>query len=597
MKKIVAILLAIVLVLSVGCSGNGGNSQATSQGQTTSQTENTSKSGEASKTETSAAVSQNEPAPESRFNDPGTLPIVKEGTITLSVFAPGNGELSWKDNDQTKWLEENTGIVLDWTIAASSDNVRDKISTMFAGGTMTDIILTGVGAANRYDKATEANLGSQGLVLPLEGFIDTVSVGYKTAFDTMDGMRDYVTTPDGHIYSLPNVDASLHVQYNMKLWINTAWLENLSLPVPTTVDEFYATMKAFKEQDANGNGDPTDEIPLSTVSSGAGTQIDGFLMAPFQLTPETNKLYVDNGTVKYAPVQDGYKEGLKWLAGMYAEGIIYPECFTWAKNDQVNLNEAGEYTVIGAFLAQRPGYACDLSTYPGNSKKWEQYQPLAPLKNANGDAIAAWNPYVQYQTGMTFLSSSCSDPEAAFRFVDYLATTEGSTMSAIGWEGQDWRAASADEFDMEGLPAAYTMLPDAKGANQNHTWGQLMGLVRSAKFITSVTTNQNPYADDVAPLTGRQIILFRGSQEHEKVRQPLETVLPDLYMSDEDTAEMALVKSTLQPKQNEWLANFVTGVNNVDADWDSYLSVLESQGLSQYLELLQKAYDASVFSK
>ena len=26
--------------------------------------------------------------------------------------------------------------------------------------------------------------------------------------------------------------------------------------------------------------------------------------------------------------------------------------------------------VIGAFLAQRPGYACDLSTYPGNSKKW-----------------------------------------------------------------------------------------------------------------------------------------------------------------------------------------------------------------------------------
>ena len=221
---------------------------------------------------------------------------------------------------------------MDWNIAASSDNVRDKISTMFASGDMTDIILTGVGNANRYDKASEAMFGTQGLILPLEQYLDTVSVGYKAAFEKMDGMREYITTPDGHIYSLPNVDGSLHVQYNMKLWLNNQWLENLNLQVPTTTQEFYEVMKAFKEQDANGNGDPNDEIPLSTVSSGAGTQVDGFLMAPFQLTPETNKLYVDNGTVKYAPVQDGYREGLKYLNTLYSEGLLNPESFTWNKD-------------------------------------------------------------------------------------------------------------------------------------------------------------------------------------------------------------------------------------------------------------------------
>lgn len=203
---------------------------------------------------------------------------------------------------------------------------------MFASGDMTDIILTGVGNANRYDKASEAMFGTQGLILPLEQYLDTVSVGYKAAFEKMDGMREYITTPDGHIYSLPNVDGSLHVQYNMKLWLNNQWLENLNLQVPTTTQEFYEVMKAFKEQDANGNGDPNDEIPLSTVSSGAGTQVDGFLMAPFQLTPETNKLYVDNGTVKYAPVQDGYREGLKYLNTLYSEGLLNPESFTWNKD-------------------------------------------------------------------------------------------------------------------------------------------------------------------------------------------------------------------------------------------------------------------------
>ena len=475
------------------------------------------------------------------------------------------------------------------------ENADAKLPEAWLNSNCDYIILTGVGGSNRYDKASEAMFGAQGLIIPVEEYIDTISVGYKAAFEAMDGMRDYITTPDGHIYSLPNVDASLHVQYNMKLWINTQWIENLGLEIPKTTEDFYNVMKAFKEQDANGNGDPTDEIPLSTVTSGSGTQIDGFLMAPFQLTPENNKLYVDNGTVTYAPVQEGYKEGLTWLAQMYAEGLITPESFTWDKNSQVNLNESGDVAVIGAFLAQRPGYACDLSTYPGNSKKWEQYQSLDPLTGPDGQCIAAWNPYVQYQTGMTFISSSCENPEAAFRFIDYLATTEGSTFSAIGIEGEEWRVAETGEYDMDGEQADYTMIPgDSK---ENHTLGQLMGLVRLPDFITSVTTNQDPYAEDVAPLTGRQIVMYRASKQHELVKQPLESVMPDLYMSEEDTAEMALIKATLDSTQKEWLAAFVTGEKSVEADWDAYLAALEAQSLTRYLELLQNAYDASVFSK
>ena len=118
----------------------------------------------------------------------------------------------------------------------------------------------------------EAELGAQGYILPLNEYLDNSSVGYAAAFEKLPGLRDYITTPDGNIYSLPNVDGSLHVQYNMKLWINTTWLENLGLEMPTTTEEFYDVLKAFKEQDANGNGDPDDEIPLSGVKSGAGTQ-------------------------------------------------------------------------------------------------------------------------------------------------------------------------------------------------------------------------------------------------------------------------------------------------------------------------------------
>lgn len=528
---------------------------------------------------------------DSIFNPPGTLPIVKE-PITLTVFAPSNGEYSWLDNPQTAELEEKTGIHLEWQIAAAADNVKDKVSTLFASKNMPDIILTGVSASNRYDKASEAMFGAQGLVLPLNEYLDTVSVGYKKAFEELDGLRDYITTPDGNIYSLPNVDGSLHIQYNMKLWLNTQWLDNLGLEMPTTTEELYQVLKAFKEQDANGNGDPNDEIPLSTVTSGAGTQLDGFLMNPFQLTPETKKLYLDNGTVTYAPVQDNYKEGLKYLNRLYSEGLLNPESFTQDKDNQVNVNEAGPDCVIGAFLAQRPGYACDLSTIP-NSKKWEQYQSVPPLAGPDGQRIASWDPYVMYQTGMTYISSTCSNPEAAFRLIDYLATEEGSMRSAVGIEGVHWNPAKEGELGMDGKQALYTRT-DADVTNQS--WTQLTGLVRTPEMITGETTNQDPYAEGVKPMNGRQIVMYRASLEHEKVRQPLESVMPDLYMTEANAAEMSLLSTTINDTQREMLVQFVTGVKDIENDWESYKSSLESVGLSRYIELLQEAYDSSSFA-
>ena len=218
-KKLIALILAAAMTATMlaGCSGKN---EADTTG-------NDSKAGN----QTSQGTGKDtEDQSDSNFNDPGVLPIVKE-PVTITIFAPANGEYSWLDNAQTKEMEELTNIKLEWQVAASSDNVKDKISTMFASKNMTDIILAGVGGSSRYDKASEAMFGAQGLVLPLNEYIDTVSVGYKEAFAQLEGMREYITTPDGNIYSLPNVDGSLHVQYNMKLWLNKQWLDNLKLEV------------------------------------------------------------------------------------------------------------------------------------------------------------------------------------------------------------------------------------------------------------------------------------------------------------------------------------------------------------------------------
>ena len=51
------------------------------------------------------------------------------------------------------------------------------------------------------------------------------------------------------------------------MFINKEWLDNVGMDVPTNIDEFYEVMKAFHDQDANGNGDANDEIPFEPSQS------------------------------------------------------------------------------------------------------------------------------------------------------------------------------------------------------------------------------------------------------------------------------------------------------------------------------------------
>lgn len=39
-------------------------------------------------------------------------------------------------------------------------------------------------------------------------------------------------------------------------------------------------------------------------------------------------------------------------------------------------------------------------------------------------------------------------------------------------------------------------------------------------------------------------------------------------------------------------AQFITGVKNIDSDWDSYLGDLERYNVNRFVELYQKGYDS-----
>ena len=132
----------------------------------------------------------------------------------------------------------------------------------------------------------------------------------------------------GHIYSLPTVDISATGKLDFKQWINTKWLDEMGMEIPTTLDEFKEVLLAFRDQDPNGNGEQ-DEIPLGLRDPNTVYQLGG----PFGLGYQMRDTYNidENGTVHNWLCDDAFKEYLIYLNDLYEEGLIWQDYY---KNDR-----------------------------------------------------------------------------------------------------------------------------------------------------------------------------------------------------------------------------------------------------------------------
>ena len=315
-KLVAAVLMAALLM--AGCGSLGTESPGNSGAVQRKEEDNTQT---AERTGTKEDIWESDPV----LNEPGMEPIVKE-PVTLKVVT---GYDDWDDNWSVGQMKERLGVEFEWVVVPP-EQFKEKLNLMLAGGETIDLVLFPLGAGSRQviSKAEEFKFAQQGLLTPLNDYIEHSSKYIKEYYDAHPEFYQDTTTPDGNIYSFQSANPAYHVSMPYKLWINTQWLNNVGMDMPTTTEEFYEVLKAFKEQDANGNGDPDDEVPFSTCTSGAGTMIDGFIMNAFTLNEPANvnakRMRVsDEGKVEASFVDEEYREGLRFLNRLYEEGLLY----------------------------------------------------------------------------------------------------------------------------------------------------------------------------------------------------------------------------------------------------------------------------------
>lgn len=570
MKGFISMSVCIVLCCSlilVGCGNKESSQETTTPEKTTTEEKKT-----VEKEKEEEVVLQ--------VSEPGVFPIVNE-PITLTVFAPRPSAIEdLETNTYTKYLEEMTNVKVVWQ-TVPSQGLKEKRNVLLASGDYPDIFL-----GSEITREEEMLYGSQGVFMPLNNYIDEYGSEINKHFESIDWLKKVLTTPDGNIYTLPQINECYHCTLSQKMWINEKWLSDLNLDMPTTTEEFRTVLKAFKDNDPNGNG-IADEIPLTGAIKSWHSEVPDFLMNAFIYCDGDSASYrarLIDGQIQLIADQPEFKEGLAYIHSLYEEGLIDTSAFTQTRDQLKQVGENPDAVLIGAATSGWFGMFTSLG-----GERHKDYTVVPPLEGPDGTQLTAYYPF-GYSPGQFAITSSNPHPEASLRWVDYFFSEEGTRLMCEGRKGIDWREANEGEIGINGKPAKWQRTV-TWGETQNFCW---TGLSAPAA-ITSDYRLSEVRAEDPYSAEGFETRLFIETQKYEGY-QP-EAVIPPLYMRPEQITEMAQLKSPITDYIKESMARFIIGDLDLETDWDAYVEGLNNLGAERYIELLQEAYDASVFSK
>jgi putative aldouronate transport system substrate-binding protein len=529
------------------------------------------------------------------FNTLGTYPLVKNKETITVMLATAELDQNMDGNWMTLFYEDKTNVHVNW-ILAPREEFKTRVNLALASQDQIDLILTGGDAVTQYTLTEILRMADQQLITPVETLIESDTINIKANLGKVAGWREAITLPDGHIYTIPKLNECLHCAYYGKMWVNMDFLKNVNMNAPTTPAEFKQMLVAFRDKDANGNGDPADEIPFSGSVYGYSTKVDTYLMSAFVYDDGLNRLYVNNGKVTAAFQQPEFQEGLRYLRDLYAENLIYPGTFTQDRETQYKLNSQKYESIIGAIAYEHHGNMG--SREEGQPVRWIEYKPIAPLKGPRGLQVARYDHYQQFETDRSvFIPSTSKNPALVMRWLDWFHTEEGATVLVWGGKETGWTDADPGATGVDGSPAKFKTirLQPTDRWYTNRTWGQTFPNMRTAAYRAG---EQTPFDYLVPDGTGVERALHVYTAEnYVPYGQPPENQIPPLYYSGNAASEVALLQTNINTYVEESIAKFVTGTMDAGRDWTGFQNNLKSLNIDRYLQIIQNAYDSSAFAK
>ncbi|QYR22660.1 ABC transporter substrate-binding protein [Paenibacillus sp. sptzw28] len=470
---------------------------------------------------------------------------------------------------QMEWLkkaEDAAGVEIEWQEITA--DWGQKKGTMLASGDIPDLFV----GANVITDADFAQFS--GLFQDLTELLPKAP-NVQAMFEEKPETKVIATQPDGKIYGLPKYQrfwpASATRQY-----INQKWLDNLGLKMPTTWDELYDVLVAFKEKDANGNGDPNDEIPMDWPGGIGGYFNPAVLLGSEGITltdGSGNGYFVEDGKVKNFLIDERYKNLVVFLNKLYKAGLINPEVFT---HDYTKYQSVARGTGDTAKVGFTWGW---VASDRFGEQLAPQYTSMSPL-TVDSTTKASWSydyNSLNYGSNMVVMSAKTKNKEAAIRFINELYNPKVSMQVLFGSIGPNIK----DNGD-----GTYSVLPPSDPKMDPGTWKWTSTMADAGPMYIADSLNLKLGKDMQEVLTQSEPL--KNALEVD----PKKDVFPGMFIkyTTQDNNTMSLNNTNVMNLANTRFAKWVIK-GGVESEWDNYVKENQKAGLEQNIEIMQKYYD------
>lgn len=386
-KKVMSTALVVVMTASLlaGCSGQG--------------------SAETSGTETAASGEEG-------------------GVVELTFYNADGQEDPWTDPVALA-ITEATGVKLKTDYPVSSDD--QKIALMIAEQNFPDMI---------FAKGDASSLIEAGALIDMTDLIEEYGPNIKKLYgDEFDKLK--YSADDPSIYQLSSyaVGGSTY-KSSGNAQIQWAAIKENNYEQIKTLDQFEQVIKDYLA------AHPTNEDGLSNIGLSLSTS-DWHWMITMgnpagyiaEAAPDNGQWIIDeNYNAVYKFRSEKVKEYFRWLNRMYNEGILDPEFATQTHEDYIAKIASGR---VVALTDTDWDYQDGEKVLKADGKMDKTYAPLAiTMDESQKSAVLMYQGLTTgYGVGIT---TSCEDPVAAIKFLDYLCSDEGQVLINWGIEGVNY---------------------------------------------------------------------------------------------------------------------------------------------------------------
>jgi putative aldouronate transport system substrate-binding protein len=496
------------------------------------------------------------------------------GKVKLTALI--NKHALTKDLNEFKWLKEiqdQAGIEVEWTqISADWDQ---KKAPMLASGDVPDLFI-GNWTISDADFSTY-----QGLFVDLKPLIDKHAPNIQRMFREVPQTLVLATQANGAIYGIPRYQR-FWPKTNGTMFINKVWLDKLGLKAPANWDELYNILVAFRDNDVNGNGSKTDEIPMDFCGWG-GAYNPAMLLGStgIQITNWGNNGYfAENGVVKNYYIDPRYRELIAFIHKCFAANLINPEALTQDYSVFQSIARGEGNTAKVGFT-----WGWETGDRFGNVLA-EQYVSVAPLKTSAGSSVDPRWMYDFYGLNMginsAVITAKCKNQEAAIKFIDAFYDPEKSLQVLFGGISDGCIAKNAD--------GSYTILPPSDPGFDPGTWKWTNAMADIGPIFLSDSMKVT-LGSDMQKVTQEKSVYDHAFSliDQKKDVLPVDFFKP----SNDENNTLSINAVNFGNIHSAKVAQWITQ-GGIEAEWDQYVRDMRASGIEDNNKILQKYFDAYI---